>query len=368
MALRCIPLAALLAGAVAVVACGGSTTNTFPGGGDDSAAGGGTGGAGGGFADDGANGGSGSGGGGGAVTPDSACVTSSAKSAHLPSYLVFMLDRSCSMSDDAKWSSSTAALQGFFSDATTAGLSASLDFFPHSTTSTCASADYTAPAVAMQPLPDTGGFASAISSASLVCGTPTLPALQGALAYADATAAQHGGAKVGVVLVTDGLPDTCSSSVQSVADAASAAAQVHPTYVIGVGSELASLDAIAAAGGTNKAILVATTTPAQIAQQLAAALGQVQASALSCEYTLPAPPPGQSLDPGRVNVVYTPSGGAAGSLAYDASCAGGVGWHYDDATAPTKIVMCPSTCTTLRADPSGDLQILFGCVTSAKVK
>jgi hypothetical protein len=305
--------------------------------------------------------------GGGDVTPASACVTSSANSALVPAYLVFMMDRSCSMSENGKWTSSAQALDAFFAESSTSGLSASLDFFPRIADS-CALSDYAAPTVLMQPLPAGPAFSSVINASPLVCGTPTLPALQGALAYAQTVASQHVGSKVAVVLVTDGLPDTCSSSVASVAASAAAAATTFPTYVIGVGDALADLDAVASAGGTGKAILVSTASPQQVTQDLTTALGKVKANALSCEYTLPAPPAGQVLEPGKVNVVYTPKGGAATSIAFDGTCAGGVGWHYDNANAPTKIVMCPSTCSTLEGDSTGGVQILFGCATSAKVK
>jgi len=91
-----------------------------------------------------------------------------------------------------------------------------------------------------------------------------------------------------------------------------------------------------------------------------------QGLSLPCTFELPMPPAGQSLDPNKVNFVYTPTGGSpttivnVGSLA---GCAGGPGWYYDDAVNPTKIIVCPATCTTLEADPAGEVEVEFGCST-----
>ena len=91
-----------------------------------------------------------------------------------------------------------------------------------------------------------------------------------------------------------------------------------------------------------------------------------QGLALPCTFELPAPPAGMTLDPNKVNFVYTPTGGSpmtivnVGSMA---GCGGGPGWYYDDPAAPTKIIVCPATCTTLGGDPSGKVEVEVGCST-----
>jgi hypothetical protein len=95
-----------------------------------------------------------------------------------------------------------------------------------------------------------------------------------------------------------------------------------------------------------------------------AVIGQSQ---LDCEWTIPAPPAGQTLQPNLVNVQYTPSatGIAETVLHLDdaATCAGVEGWHYDNNSAPTRVIACPATCTRLQADQNAKLDVLFGCQT-----
>jgi hypothetical protein len=81
---------------------------------------------------------------------------------------------------------------------------------------------------------------------------------------------------------------------------------------------------------------------------------------LPCEWALPAPPAGETLDPTLVNVnvvdvattpmVYVPS---------FAECplAAGPAWYYDDALAPTKILVCPATCDLLTAQTTARLRV-----------
>lgn len=99
------------------------------------------------------------------------------------------------------------------------------------------------------------------------------------------------------------------------------------------------------------------------------ATGVVQSAQLSCDYAIPTPPQGETLDPGKVNVNYTPSGQMAMPIlhvATPADCGVQGGWYYDDPNAPTKILMCPTTCDTLKGDSTGKVDVLFGCETVIK--
>jgi hypothetical protein len=90
------------------------------------------------------------------------------------------------------------------------------------------------------------------------------------------------------------------------------------------------------------------------------------ASSLPCHLTIPPPPMGQMLDYNQVNLVYTPSGGSASYVPYVTSvgnCGPGGGWYYDNVSAPTQLVACPATCTTLTADSTGSVSVAFGCAT-----
>jgi Mg-chelatase subunit ChlD len=294
------------------------------------------------------------------VDPKSACATSSAAGQGIPASLVFMFDRSGSMKDDNKWVASTSAMKAFFADPATQGLSASLQFFPQwdGKDLACNESAYKTPAVAMRPLPDGAQFASVIDGEKADGDTPTLPALTGAIAYAHDLAAA--GQKGAIVLVTDGEPNHCGSDVKTVSKVAAAAAKDVKTYVIGVGDALKNLNAIAAAGGTGSAILVSTTNPSQIADSFKAALGTIASQAMSCDYTIPAPPDGQSIDPNKVNVQYTPTGGSGATLTYSKDCTG-EGWHYDDPAAPKQILLCPATCDVVMKDKGAKVNVFFGC-------
>lgn len=101
-----------------------------------------------------------------------------------------------------------------------------------------------------------------------------------------------------------------------------------------------------------------------------AALAQtvINAKALSCDWSIPAAPAGQSFDKGKVNVQFSPSTGAAASTIYfvdgAAQCTSAQGgWYYDNPASPTRIVACPSTCQALQSDPSAKIDIEFGCQT-----
>jgi hypothetical protein len=132
--------------------------------------------------------------------------------------------------------------------------------------------------------------------------------------------------------------------------------------VVGVGDLLDNLNSVASAGGTNSAFVVSVGDPQQTQQDLTKAINQIRAAALTCDYGIPAPPQGQTLDPSKVNVQYTPSGGAATPLQHNPSCNGGTGWKYDDEQNPKRILACDGTCNDIKAK-SGKVDVVFGCAT-----
>jgi von Willebrand factor type A domain len=308
-----------------------------------------------------------------------ACATSSADGQLKPVNIVFMFDQSGSMGDSAqvkavKWDPVVQAMGGFFNDKQSSGLSGSLAYFPadqaadspEDTDATCQDATYAAPEVAMTVLPS-GTFATSLAAHTPNGGTPTRPAIRGAIAYAKTIAAQKPTDKVVIVLVTDGDPNDCSSSVQNVVTEATGAAATIPTYVIGVGNSIANMNKIAVAGGTKQAIIVDVTsasgTSAAFQQALATIRGQ---AGTGCSFALPPPPAGKTLDINAVNVVYT-AGGKTETLTYNKDCTGGTGWHYDNASSPTSIQLCQATCDTVKAAAGGKVSIAFGCATKGGV-
>ncbi len=297
-----------------------------------------------------------------------ACATSTATGQAEPVSLVFMVDRSGSMkfnpSPNLKWDSVIAGLKAFFADARSAGLSASTQVFPPVNANQCTVSNYESPLVAMTALPDAAGALGKSLDANGPdpnAQTPTVPAVTGAITQAKAV--QASGKKVAVVLVTDGEPNGCNSTVQGSATAAGTGLPAIRTYVIGVGSQLANLNQIAVGGGTTKAVLLSDANPTQLTTDLVTALGEIRKQALGCDYALPAPPSGEQLDTGRVNVQWTPNGGQTQTLDYSADCATGKGWRYDNPTTPTRILICEQSCTEVLGNAQGKIDIVFGCKT-----
>lgn len=81
---------------------------------------------------------------------------------------------------------------------------------------------------------------------------------------------------------------------------------------------------------------------------------------MTCEYSIPAPPEGKTLDYTKVNIQFTPDGGASKTLPYSADCANTGGWRYDNASAPTKILLCDGACQTAKADSKGKIDVVLG--------
>jgi hypothetical protein len=200
-------------------------------------------------------------------------------------------------------------------------------------------------------------------------GTPTRPALEGALAYLDGWATLHPERKSVLVLATDGEPVGCDPNTpQDAADLAASAlsgpSQIR-TFVIGVGSSLVSLDLVAQAGGTDHAFLV--DTGGDVAQEFADALDQIRGQAASCDFIIPDASSGsEPIDPTKVNVSFIPSGTSSPARVPQVSkgdprnCDRAGGWYYDDPDAPTMIKLCEATCDSLS---SGSIQVEFGCDT-----
>ncbi len=89
------------------------------------------------------------------------------------------------------------------------------------------------------------------------------------------------------------------------------------------------------------------------------AQGIVEGSALACEFALPTPPDGQSLDLSTVVARFTPTGGGAvqeyAQVANAAACTANA--FYIEAST---IKLCPAACDQTNATP-GDFKIAFGC-------
>lgn len=311
----------------------------------------------------------------GNVDPSSACATASKGAVLEPISLVFMIDRSGSMSTEVvdgksidvsplRWNPVKDGLLAFFGDPRSNNISASLAFFPILSNGymlSCTADDYEDPVIPMTKLPSTSAFTPAFATGPGGT-TPTHVALKGALDLARTVKAS--GENVAVVLATDGEPAGCSSTRDKVnGEAASGLAAGIKTYVIGVGPSTGNLDSFAQNGGTTKAIMIPTNNASQVSADLRSAIGQIASELLGCAYGLPAPPDGKSLDINAVNVNYTPPGGTMKTLGYSADCSDPNGWQYDNPSAPKEIRLCANSCSTAMAEIGATLDIVFGCAT-----
>jgi hypothetical protein len=90
----------------------------------------------------------------------------------------------------------------------------------------------------------------------------------------------------------------------------------------------------------------------------------IASAPLPCNYEIPPPPSGDTLDPSKVNVRWKmPSATdemVFGKVADQAACADQLGWHYEG-MPPNQIMLCPATCSAVAN--GGTLSIEFGCAT-----
>jgi hypothetical protein len=313
------------------------------------------------------------------------CVAAVQTGEGIPLDMFVIWDRSGSMDDDVnggtKWELVLAAFKAFVNDPGSAGIGVGLSYFPlfingssgggrrDDSNTVCDIQAYGQASVPIAPLPGNAPAITASLDTEVTGGrTPTRVALAGAIQYAAGWATQHPERKVIVVLQTDGEPNVCESTVGAVADVAAAGVSGAPsmqTYVIGVGEELGNLNEIAQAGGTGDAFIVDTSQ--DTTRQFIDAMNRIRASAaVSCEFVVPKEGSSGPIDFNRVNVTITPPGGAAAQQlrkAADASqCdpqAGG--WYYDQPAAPTRVLLCPASCTSVKANTGNVVQLEIGC-------
>lgn len=331
----------------------------------------------------------------GPLSPEDACATGTLVANLAGVNLLVMFDRSNSMNDpandagDSRWQVATRALTGFFADPKAAGLHVALRFFPHDKPAAGCNQDGCNVAACAQPLVELGTLSAdaapsdaheqalldatnaTLPPPELGEGTPISAALDGALHWAAAQRQMTPNETSAVVLVTDGEASGCDVEPEIIAGLASSAFATNGTrtYAVGLtGAVEDDLNAIAQAGGTERAIFVEDGADAQ--QALLDALSAIRGSVLDCDLPMPVAEAGMKVDPTLVNVNLTTSAGLKTTLTQlpsEAACGALAGWHYDDASAPTRIVLCPATCNAVSNDPAAMLQILLGCSTVTDV-
>jgi hypothetical protein len=213
----------------------------------------------------------------------------------------------------------------------------------------------------------------------LIGGTPTAPALEGALTSAQAWAQAFPSHKAIVVLATDGLPTTCDPDVHPLdprlgvgslpAVAASGAAAGVSTFVIGVfapdeqDTAEEHLGTVAMSGGTEQAYLI--STQANVEMALLSALRDVRDAAARCVYSVD----WRGRAAGDATVRLRVESPTAGELVLNErpgrdACGNADGFYFD--SAPTgdatvaRVALCPATCAPLPDDPP-PVDVLVSC-------
>ncbi|MEO8178644.1 MAG: vWA domain-containing protein [Deltaproteobacteria bacterium] len=320
------------------------------------------------------------------------CVGQTAGTEVAPSVLQLLVDTSGSMDQDApgrgsKWEQTRRAVLGAI-DGMPGDTSVGVVFYPNVPNNAMPCFDRQT-AVNLARL-DAGQQRQQIRQAfgdqNPNGGTPTHDA------YAYAVAELARGATIGqrfLVLITDGIPTYslgCDTSGRQgnddavdgsplVGEAARALASGVRTFVIGSpGSDGAreSLSRMAEAGGTARAACSHTgpefchfdmTRATDLGAELDAALKAISGLALSCSYDIPAPPLGTVLDPGKVNLLFTPAGGQVELVGQSPNGSCTEGWQYSG--DGTQIRLCGSTCERVRSS-QGSLNLQFGCSTQVR--
>ena len=364
---------------------GGTTTGT---GGTTTGTAGSTTGTGGGTTGTGGTGGSGTGGTGGAggvggAPPTDgglACLRSI--SSELTEFGVyFLVDKSQSMATvdppntltDTRWARVEAALNRFARQTghtfrTTVGFFPQLPAGPTGPVS-CASTDYATPSAEMVASPSDWKVAPVMAAQTPGGEAPTGPAFDAASSYTRQWALSPpapswpGGAPMrtppAIVLITDGAPTACGSTVEGVAAAAAAAYRATPrirTYVLAVGSEARGLDAIAAAGGTARAI------PSGL-RDLDAAMEKISRSSVVCD--IPLEPILGSPATARVKVQVRLSNAEPyfflDRVASADECGAGGGWFYEHTEKASTLRLCPTSCAAIIDAPAGRMLAGIPC-------
>jgi hypothetical protein len=207
---------------------------------------------------------------------------------------------------------------------------------------------------------------------------PLAAGVKGSLAALNKRATEMPGRTRALVLVTGAslkdVPDQCPPTDPLLAkpdlEAAFKAPTSIPTYVVGVvGKDAATekdiVNQLAAAGGTGKAFVLDGST--DVAMGLHEALGKIRSATQACDFALPTPKM-DALDLRKVNVALKTGAGKI-ELSYvgkaDRCSDAKGGWYYDaDPGAggqPKRMVLCAASCTALRQDIEGAVDVAFGC-------
>lgn len=346
--------------------------------------------------------------------PTDQCATASAETKAQPVYMLFIIDGSGSMDGASgniffpwisgaresdpmqpsrqtgkKWIAVRGALDAFFDDLAAKNdpqFAVGLYLFSSTAEKSATSVDVpisfvdAAQATKLRARLDPPVFAQG--------GTPLAASIQGQLPILTSYVPQApvaAGGKFVLVLVTDGVPsDSATNAIKYVTDATKGTPPVA-TFAVGVGDidESSSvydelfMSKLATAGGTatpgcnanwsdkdksgvpcHFQITPGTKSAADIQKDFVAAIEQIRDTVASCEFPLVKPDGAATIDPTKVNVVFS-SGGKDTTIPQGDKD----GWTYDDPANPTKVTLNGAACEQVKNDPNGQVRIVVGCKT-----
>jgi hypothetical protein len=268
-----------------------------------------------------------------------------------------------------KWTALVTAVGDFFNQPRPSGTSVALNYNPAPGSSqSCEVNLYNPPQVPLTPIPGSAGdLITSLNNQTTQGGSPWSSALQGSLAFATAYQSQHPDHVVVHVMTVDTNPNYCDTDFNNLASLASSAFNLNGvrTYIVALEglTPLTGANQVATAGGTAGAVDLTAqgTTP-----QLTSVLSQIWDTSIPCEYAIP-PDPGGPLQPDEVNLSYTPGGTGTPQdipqVTGLTACGTSAGWFYDSPGSPTRIMLCPMACNTIKQDLSPLVEVLFGCPT-----
>lgn len=181
-------------------------------------------------------------------------------------------------------------------------------------------------------------------------GDPETSTGKSLLALVGEPSLQDSGRENVVLLITDGEEsgDCIDNDQDGQAGAAALLAQglSVPTYVVGLGVNADSVNAIAVAGGTTMLL------PANDEAQLTAALDQIASDVVSCDLVLDKQPE----DPSQIFVFFNDEPTQIPRDDAD-------GWVYDEANKTVRFQ--GASCDALKARTVSDVDVVFGCAAPA---
>jgi hypothetical protein len=90
-------------------------------------------------------------------------------------------------------------------------------------------------------------------------------------------------------------------------------------------------------------------------------LGNIVGQVLACDYEVPLPPEGETVDYNQTSMVIWPGGANPIQIlpADGPDCE--QGWYVDSSTDPARVLLCSQTCEVAQSDPQARIELLFGC-------